>query len=302
LPANTNMNHKLKTLTALAAIMIGLGWPGVAVSQAADALATGEIRLLVRADDLGSFHAANLACIESYKNGIARSVELMVPCAWFPEAVKLLRENPGLDVGVHLAITSEWENIKWGPKAYVPSLVDSNGFFFPMVWKNPRLPPRSSIQESSWTIADVEKELRAQIETALREVPRITHLSEHMGFGGLKPEIRELVEKLRREYRLQPGPHKTPPSPFRVSGWSENKTPEGRIGAFIAALGKLTPGTYIFVEHPGLNTPEMETVGHKGYADVAVDRAAVTAVFTSPAVKDVIRNKGIKLISYTDLR
>jgi len=40
-----------------------------------------EIQLLIRADDIGSFHAANVACIESYQNGIARSVELMAPCA-----------------------------------------------------------------------------------------------------------------------------------------------------------------------------------------------------------------------------
>jgi len=57
---------------------------------------TDEIQLLVRADDIGSFHAANVACIESYQNGIARSVELMAPCAWFPEAVKMLAENTGL--------------------------------------------------------------------------------------------------------------------------------------------------------------------------------------------------------------
>src|SRR3989339_2109104 len=59
--------------------------------------AQNEIKLLIRADDIGSFHAANVACIESYKNGIARSVELMVPCAWYPEAVKMLNENPGFD-------------------------------------------------------------------------------------------------------------------------------------------------------------------------------------------------------------
>ncbi len=42
------------------------------------------IYLLVRADDIGSFHAANVACIESYQNGIARSVELWHPAHGFP--------------------------------------------------------------------------------------------------------------------------------------------------------------------------------------------------------------------------
>jgi hypothetical protein len=40
-----------------------------------------------------------------------RTVEVMVPCPWFPEAAALLRENPGLDVGVHITLTSEWEGI-----------------------------------------------------------------------------------------------------------------------------------------------------------------------------------------------
>lgn len=63
--------------------------------------------LVVRIDDLGAFHSVNKACIETYRSGIAQSVEVMPVAAWFPEAVKMLRENPGLDVGVHLAITSE---------------------------------------------------------------------------------------------------------------------------------------------------------------------------------------------------
>jgi hypothetical protein len=56
-----------------------------------------DIYLIIRGDDIGSCHAANLACIRSYKEGIMRTVELMVPCPWFPEAVKLLNENPALD-------------------------------------------------------------------------------------------------------------------------------------------------------------------------------------------------------------
>ena len=68
-----------------------------------------EICLLVRADDIGMAHAGNAACIEVYEQGICRSVELMVPCPWFAEAVELLRAHPEYDVGVHLTLTSEWQ-------------------------------------------------------------------------------------------------------------------------------------------------------------------------------------------------
>ena len=260
----------------------------------------GKIRLLVREDDMGSFHAANVACIECYTNGIARSVELMVPGPWFQEAVRLLNENPGLDVGIHLVLTSEWETEKWGPKTCSPSLVDSNGFFFPMVWRNDRLPPHTSIQESNWKIDEIEKELRAQIEIALRNVPRITHMDGHMGFEGFRPEIRDLVERLRREYHLQP--QRLAAGLMHFPGWGRERTAEGRIRAFIANLEKLTPGTYLFIEHPAAATSEMETVGHKGYEDVAADREAVRKVYTSPEVKAALRRLGIELIAYKDLK
>ena len=87
--------------------------------------------LVVRIDDMGSSHSANVACIDTYRNGIARSVEVMPVCAWFPEAVRMLRDNPGLDVGVHLTLTSEWENVKWRPLTNCPSLVDRTATSFP---------------------------------------------------------------------------------------------------------------------------------------------------------------------------
>ena len=54
--------------------------------------------------------------------------------------------------------------------------------------------------------------------------------------------------------------------------------------------------------HPAIDSPEMRSIGHKGYEDVAVDRDCVTRVFTSEKVKQVISKKGINLISYKDLK
>lgn len=256
-----------------------------------------EIRLLVRADDIGSFHAANEACIESYQNGIVRSVELMVPYAWYPEAVKMLNENPGLDVGIHLVLTSEWSNVKWRPLTHCPGLVDGNGYFFPMVWKNDNFPPGSSLSEASWTMEEVETELRAQIEQALRHVPQITHLSCHMGFTHLDPRLQTLYVSLANEYKLS-----TEATGLEwFTGWGKDVRPEERIDAFCQNLEKLKPGSYFFLDHPGKATGEMKTVGHKGYENVDIDREWVTRVFTSEKVMETIRKKGIKLISYADL-
>lgn len=268
--------------------------------MAPGAPATESIRLIVRGDDIGSTHAANLACIQSYREGIVRSVELMVPCPWFPEAVRLLNENPGLDVGIHLVLTSEWENLKWRPLTPAPSLVDPDGYFLPMVWPNPELPPKSSLKESAWKLAEVEAELRAQIETAIRHLPRISHLSAHMGFTSLDPSLAALVKQLAREYRLDTESGSQPLK--RFPGWGKARTAEERIAQFVKHLEGLEPGTYLFVEHPGLDVPEMQAIGHKGYEDVAADRAAVTRVFTSPEVKATIRKKGIRLMGYHELK
>jgi predicted glycoside hydrolase/deacetylase ChbG (UPF0249 family) len=115
-----------------------------------------EVYLIVRGDDIGFSHAANVGCIESYKNGIMRTVELMPACPWFPEAVKMLKEVPGLDVGIHLALTSEWSNMKWRPLTNAPSITNEDGYFYPMVWKNESFPPNSSIEEADWKIEEIE--------------------------------------------------------------------------------------------------------------------------------------------------
>ena len=56
----------------------------------------------------------------------------------------------------------------------------------------------------------------------------------------------------------------------------------------------------MIVEHPALDTPEMLNIGHKGYENVAADRAGVTQAFTSARVKEVIARRKIALISYAE--
>jgi predicted glycoside hydrolase/deacetylase ChbG (UPF0249 family) len=258
------------------------------------------VYLIIRGDDIGSAHAANVACISSYRQGIMRTVELMVPCAWFPEAVKMLNENPGLDVGVHITLTSEWENIKWRPITHAPSLTDADGYFYPMIWQRKDFPPGTALKEADWKIEEIEKEMRAQIELAKRKVPHISHLTSHMGCSGWDPKVREVYIRLAKEYNLD-----ISPSEYGVKttgGWRGAKTAKERTKRFIEMLEGLKPGTYMFVEHPGLDTAEMRAIGHKGYYDVAKDRDAVTEIFTSPDVKRTINKLGIKLISYKDLK
>ncbi len=256
------------------------------------------IRVIVRADDIGSSHTANVACIRSYRDGIARSVEVMVPAPWFNEAAQMLTENPGYDVGVHLTLTSEWEKVKWGPITRAPSLVDGQGNFYPTTSQRSNSPENTGFLQAGPKREEVERELRAQIELALDKIENVTHLSCHMGTATCTPELRALVERLATEYKLP----LDAPDAQRTERWGgKDTTAEQKEDNLVLLLENLQPGLWLIVEHPGLDTPEMRAIGHRGYENVAADRDGVTRAFTSSKVKQVIRRRGIQLTSYGDL-
>ena len=260
-------------------------------------------RLLIRGDDIGSSHGANIGVIKSYTDGIQRSAELMIVTPWVPEAVKMLKENPGLDVGLHLTFTSEWENIKWRPLTHCPSLTDDYGYFLPFVFPNAAHPGLSMMErKETINLTEVEAEIRAQIELTKKLIPSVTHLSGHMGWAMVSQEISALADRLAAEYNL----------PFfdgnqevgKKYGLSYMPVQFGiplqeREAKFIEALDKLEKGkTYLYVEHPAAGGDEMKAFGHKGYENVSEDRQAVLEMFTNPAIKEIIKKKGIQLVSY----
>ena len=272
--------------------------------------AAGEIRLLARADDMGSSHGANVGCLRTFREGIVRSVEVIVPGPWFPEAVRLLGENPGLDVGVHLCLTSEWEGIKWRPLTAARTLVDRDGYLRPTVWRRDGQPAGEALREARFELGEVERELRAQIELLRRHVPRTSHLSGHMGATGATPALAALTARLAAEYKLggaaagagatdAPRLGRLPVAELPAATRGD---PAVRERALVDALAAVGPGDYLMVEHPATGDPEMQAHGHPGYRDVAAERSAATAALTSKKVKEVIERRRIRLISYRDLR
>lgn len=257
-------------------------------------------RLLVRGDDMGYSHAGNEALITCFKQGIERSIEVIVPSPWFPEAVKLLADNPGVDVGIHLAITSEWDNIKWRPLTDAKTLRDAEGYFYPMIWPNKNYPGRA-IKETNWKLEDIEKEFRAQIEMGLKKIPRISHISSHMGCTDISDSVRALTKRLAKEYKIDIDLGELKVKGIGYAG--PHETSAEKIESFIKMLDTLEPGsTYVFVDHPGLNNEEVQAIHHIGYEKVAIDRQGVTDLFTSEKVKEAIKKKGVVLVSYADLK
>jgi predicted glycoside hydrolase/deacetylase ChbG (UPF0249 family) len=149
---------------------------------------------IVHCDDIGMCHAANAGAFAALESGPATCGSIMVPCPWFREAAQRARENPGLDLGVHLTLNAEYPHYRWGPVAgapAVPSLVDGDGCL-----------PLTALETAKQADpAEVEIELRAQVDRALDAGIDVTHLDAHMGTCFLPP-FAGIYAALARDYRL----------------------------------------------------------------------------------------------------
>ena len=256
-------------------------------SPALAAAAPSSIRLIVIGDDIGAVHAIGEGTIEAFQKGIMRSANLIVPGPWLPESVQLLNANPELDVGIHLALTSEWDSVKWRPLTAMPSLVDANGFF----------PPRTrDVTAPGVKLSEVEAEIRAQIEMGRRMVPRASWLSTHMGAATASPALREVTSKLSQEYKM-PMQGDIPGGQFLKAPYSSTSTRAEKVAGMVKMIEGLGPGIHALVDHPATDTAEMRRVGHVGNTNVAEQRSGILHAWTHPEVWAAVRRRNIVLTS-----
>lgn len=150
--------------------------------------------LIINVDDLGMDYGgaeafSNLALLGSVSSG-----SVMVPCPWFKQVVDLNQQNPEVKIGIHLTLTSEWSQYRWGPISTndrSSKLIDNDGYF----WKN-----RQLLRENL-DVKTAEIELDAQMDKALNSGLRPIHIDCHMGVGFI-PELVEFYIKLGFKYDL----------------------------------------------------------------------------------------------------
>lgn len=151
--------------------------------------------LIIHADDLGVTHSENMASIKSLEDSPVNSASIMVPCPWFPEIAAYAQQNKSIDFGLHLTLTSEWKNYKWGSVTSADSvagLVNDKGYFYASV-------------DSVGTFASGEEvalELRNQVKKAYQFGIDVTHLDAHMGAAMSTPEFLEAYIKIGQEFAL----------------------------------------------------------------------------------------------------
>lgn len=266
--------------------------------------------LIINADDFGMNQATNVGTEKAYKTGALTSATIMVNCPWFLEAIEFTKKHP-VNAGVHTVLTSEWGRYKWGPvlgQEAVPSLTDPLGHFYPDV-------PAVYLNAD---IAEVGREIRAQVDRGYKAGLDVTHIDSHMGAMQYAPGYHRLYIDIAKEYNL----------PCRIAGRKimaefgaedlidyadsigvlhceelimdgpKDSDPEVTGAYWKDVMSKIEPGkvTEILI-HCGQMTPEMQAT-----TGTAAQRTADTEFFALPETREWILEQGIELLSYRELR
>jgi len=267
--------------------------------QALHAQRTDPPEVLLRLDDIGMNHSVNLAVERVAATGMPFSVSLLFACPWYQEAVEILKKYPQVSVGVHLALNSEWRNYRWGPvlgKGGVPSLVDSVGYF---------LPSSEAFLASKYDLGEVERELSAQVERALRSGLKITYVDAHMGMAEATPQLREIEERIAKKYGLAISTY------FGESYFTLWGVPVGaKKSELLAHLANARRDSVNLIEvHVAERTPEMEVIfdmnapsQNAPEAGVVAHRKAELETMLSPELAAMVRSGMIRLVTYEQLK
>ena len=264
--------------------------------------------LIVHADDLGVAHTVNDASIKAFASGLVNSGSIMMPCSWVPEIAAYARANPGADLGLHLTLTSEWKNYRWGPLVpALSSLLDENGYLY----------LTESEAASHAKVDEVEKEIRAQIERARKLGIQPTHLDSHMGTLYQTKELFGLLIRIGRENKV----------PIRISkdmytrvdflpalmraeevmldhivSIEPSVTSDGWAKYYSDAVKNMQQGVTEFVVHIAHDDDEMKAIAidHPHWGSSWRERDF--QFLTSSEFRKVLTENNVKLITWRELR
>jgi hopanoid biosynthesis associated protein HpnK len=275
-------------------------------------------QLVVNADDLGLTPGVNRGVVRAFQEGIVTSASLLVTGSAFDDAVALARQNPELDLGLHLTLVEERAVLG---RDVLPSLVDETGRF-----------PRTSAEFIRRAILgrirwdEVEREVAAQIAVFQKTGLRLSHLNSHQHLH-MFPPVYEIVRRLTRgmqnvwirnaagDWRKSPG--------VRTLRWaqrlglnvtclaarglhdrSQPQMPDGICGFEVSGcltrsaleqiLRTIPHGFYELICHPGEDDADTRTqYSHWGYR-----WAEELDALTAPETRVLLREHGIDLTSF----
>ncbi|MFD4704680.1 chitin disaccharide deacetylase [Gottfriedia sp. NPDC058432] len=145
------------------------------------------IKLIVNADDFGYSRGINYGIIDAHKNGVVNSATMMMNMPGVSHAVELAKENPSLQVGIHLVLTCGKPLLN-----NVPTLVNEKGNFKSR---------HEFFEDKNILLDELEREWTAQIEKFLESGLKPTHFDSHHHVHTV-PEFLPVVQKLAQKYNL----------------------------------------------------------------------------------------------------
>jgi chitin disaccharide deacetylase len=267
--------------------------------------------LIIHADDMGLSHSTNTACIKAFESKGVTSGSVMMPCPWSPEIVTYVKDHPGMDVGIHLTMTAEWDLYKWGGVSasdQIPSLLDKNGNFYPSVEELGKVAKA----------AEAEKELRAQIDKAISLGIQPTHIDTHMGSVLANPELVKVYLSLSDIYHLPvlfPRAYLSwfPPEMSKALAskiflldnlfmLEPNMITANWIDAYKKGITELKPGLNQMIVHLSVDNDEMQAIskGHNDYGSAW--RQHDLDLVLSKEFKDLLKSNNIILITWKQIR
>ena len=265
--------------------------------------------LIVHADDLAIAHSEDTASFDALDKNAVTSASIIVPGPWLTEVAAYAKAHPDADLGLHLALTSEWKTYRWGSvesKDKVPSLFDPSGYLWPET-----LPALHNIKPE-----EAEREIRAQVERALALGIHPTHLDSHMGVLFSSPELFAVYVKVAHEYKLPFLAVRIPNAPAAFFSLLSEKdvivdsvviaNPTVHANEwrdfYVNAVKDLKPGLTEIIVHLGHDDAELQavTVVHPDYGSAWRQRDY--DVMTSPEFKKALEETHVILVKWKDLK
>lgn len=248
-------------------------------------------RLIVNADDFGRTAGINRGVVQANERGIVTSATMMVSYVPAAEAAEMARKNPGLGVGLHVALTGGPPTL---PPAQIPSLVDFQG----------RLPPKPDGLKDA-NPAEVLAEARAQLRRFRELMGRDpTHMDSHHHSHRDSSAVLDALCTLSWETGM-PVRNNSPAVAERLKRegikttdyFVEEFYDKGvTLEAMVRILGDLKPGTTELMCHPAVVDDELRDTS--GYAE---PRTRELEVLTHREVRQLIQAAGIQLATFTAL-
>jgi predicted glycoside hydrolase/deacetylase ChbG (UPF0249 family) len=258
-------------------------------------------RLIVNADDFGFTRDVNAGIVECHRNGILTATTLMANGGAFDDAVRLAKENPSLDIGVHLVLVGG------------PGQPDS---------------PAGLLAQIARRQVDLYGTMRRQLQTILDAGLAPTHLDTHK-HTHLAPPVLNALVRVSREFRI-PWVRKPVDFPMPANATLAKRLVNaavkfaasrfdrvlirgnctttdhftgfqltGRLGTkeLIALIRSLPEGLTELMCHPGYLRDELR----RARTRLKESRETELMALTNPDTRAAVNEAGVRLVSYRDL-